>query len=167
MKKIIVIGCPGSGKSTLARQLAELTKLPLHHLDLMNWNADRTTVAPEIFLERQRHVLKQDSWIIDGNYGGTLDLRFKACDTIIFLDFPLDVCIEGVMNRIGTVRSDMPWVEEEVDLEFLDFIKEFPENSRPKILALIDKFSHKNIYQLISREEAEEFLQAMKKAFEL
>ncbi|MGT2831928.1 AAA family ATPase [Streptococcus halotolerans] len=167
MKKIIIIGCPGSGKSTLARRLAELTKLPLHHLDLMNWNADKTTVEPDVFLERQKTVLKQDSWIIDGNYGSTLDLRFEACDTIIFLDFPLDTCIEGVTKRIGTVRPDMPWVETEIDLEFLDFIKQFPEKSRPNILALMDRFPQKKVYHLISREESEAFLQNIKKAFKL
>uniref|UniRef100_UPI003F694088 AAA family ATPase n=1 Tax=Streptococcus pluranimalium TaxID=82348 RepID=UPI003F694088 len=56
MKKIIIIGCPGSGKSTLARRLARLTKLSLYHLDMMNWQVDKTTVATEIFIERQRKV---------------------------------------------------------------------------------------------------------------
>ena len=48
MKKVIVIGCPGSGKSTFARALAEITGLPLHYLDMMYWNADKTTVEKQV-----------------------------------------------------------------------------------------------------------------------
>ena len=52
MNKVIVIGCPGSGKSTFSRALHELTDLPLYHLDLLNWNSDKTTVSKAVFLER-------------------------------------------------------------------------------------------------------------------
>ena len=60
MKKIIVIGCPGSGKSTLSKELHRKTGIPLYHLDLMNWNADRTTVEKPVFLERLSSVLEKD-----------------------------------------------------------------------------------------------------------
>lgn len=36
--------CPGSGKSTFSRTLHKLTGIPLFHLDMMNWNSDRTIV---------------------------------------------------------------------------------------------------------------------------
>ena len=32
-KRILVIGSPGSGKSTFSRKLAEITGIPLIHLD--------------------------------------------------------------------------------------------------------------------------------------
>ena len=86
MQKIIIIGCPGSGKSTLSRALHEKTKLPLYHLDMMYWNADKTTVEKQVFRERLAEVLKQDKWIIDGNYGATMEMRIQQCDTVIFLD---------------------------------------------------------------------------------
>ena len=47
MKKVIVIGCPGSGKSTVSRALHKKTGIPLYHLDMMYWNADKTTVEKE------------------------------------------------------------------------------------------------------------------------
>ena len=68
MKKIIVIGCPGSGKSTFARALHNKTGIPLYHLDMMYWNADKTTVGKRAFLERLSAVLEREAWIIDGNY---------------------------------------------------------------------------------------------------
>ena len=68
MKKIIVIGCPGSGKSTFSRSLSEKLNIPLYHLDMMYWNADRTTVDKAVFLSRLKEVIATDEWIIDGNY---------------------------------------------------------------------------------------------------
>jgi len=53
---------------------------------MMYWNADKTTVEKSVFLERLSAVLEKDEWIIDGNYGSTMELRMAACDTVIFLD---------------------------------------------------------------------------------
>lgn len=87
MKKIIIPGCPGSGKSTFARALQKQTGLPLFYLDRMNWNPDRTTVEKDVFLERLQEVLSREEWILDGNYGSTIELRLQACDTAFFLKF--------------------------------------------------------------------------------
>ena len=158
MKKVIVIGCPGSGKSTVARALHNKTGIPLYHLDMMYWNADKTTVEKSIFLERLSAVFEKNVWIIDGNYGSTMELRMAACDTVIFLDYPLDVCLDGIRERRGKPRSDMPWIETEEDTEFIEFIKNYNEQQKPKVLELLKKYSDKNIIIFKSREEANEFL---------
>ena len=162
MKKIIVIGCPGSGKSTVSRTLHNKTGIPLYHLDMMYWNADKTTVEKSVFLERLSVVLEKDEWIIDGNYGSTMELRMAACDTVIFLDYPLDVCLDGIRNRRGKPRSDMPWIETEEDSEFIEFIKNYNEQQKPKVLELLKKYSDKNIIILESREQADAFLNGEK-----
>ena len=158
MKKIIVIGCPGSGKSTVSRALHSKTGIPLYHLDMMYWNADKTTVEKSVFHERLSAVLAQDEWIIDGNYGSTMELRMAACDTVIFLDYPLDVCLDGIKERRGKPRSDMPWIETEEDAEFIEFIKSYSEQQKPKVLVLLEKYGDKNIIILESREQADAFL---------
>ncbi len=158
MKKIIVIGCPGSGKSTVSRALHNKTGIPMYHLDMMYWNADKTTVEKSVFLERLSAILENDEWIIDGNYGSTMELRMAACDTVIFLDYPLDVCLDGIKERRGKPRSDMPWIETEEDAEFIEFIKNYNEQQKPKVLQLLKKYSHKNIIIFESREKADEFL---------
>ena len=158
MKKVIVIGCPGSGKSTVSRALHNKTGIPLYHLDMMYWNADKTTVEKSVFLERLSTVLEKDEWIIDGNYGSTMELRMAACDTVIFLDYPLDDCLDGIRNRRGKPRSDMPWIETEEDAEFIEFIKSYNEQQKPKVLELLKKYSDKNIIILESREQADAFL---------
>ena len=161
MRKVIIIGCPGSGKSTFARALHEKTGLPLYHLDRMYWNADRTTVPREVFRERLKKVLQKDQWIIDGNYGSTMDLRMDACDTVFFLDYPVEVCLSGVAARRGQARLDMPWVEPvdgEPDEEFMALIRGFERNHRPQIMELLEKYGDKEIIVFRSREEAEAYL---------
>ena len=159
MKKAIVIGCPGSGKSTFSRALAKKTGLPLCHLDMLYWNADKTTVARSVFLERLRPVLKADAWIVDGNYASTMELRLAACDTVFFLDYPTDVCLEGVRTRRGKARTDMPWVETEEDAQFVEYVRRFAEVQRPEVLSLLQKYKEKKIVVFHSREEAEAFLE--------
>ena len=158
MNKIIVIGCPGSGKSTFSRRLAEKTNIPVYHLDRMYWNEDKTTVNKNIFLERLDAVLQKDEWIIDGNYISTMEQRILACDTVIFLDYPLEICLDGVKSRQGKARSDMPWIETEEDLEFIGFIKSFAKEQRPIIMNLLEKYSDKHIIIFNSRAEASEYI---------
>ncbi|MBO5868392.1 MAG: adenylate kinase [Oscillospiraceae bacterium] len=161
MKRVLVIGCPGSGKSTFCRALHTITQLPLCHLDMLYWNPDKTTVPKEYFMERLCRVLDTDAWIMDGNFSSTMELRMQACDTVIFLDYPTELCLQGVRNRIGTPRSDIPWVETEEDPEFMTFIRDFQTQRKPQILALLEKYSKKNIHRFTSRQEAEQFLQQL------
>lgn len=166
MKKIIVIGCPGSGKSTFSRSLHQITGIPLFHLDLMYWNADRTTVEKSVFHERLKDAMRNDRWIIDGNYASTMEMRTEACDTVIFLDYPLDVCLSGIEERRGKPRSDMPWTEpEEDDEEFLAFIKRYNTENRPKVMALLEKYNRKNLFVFKSRGEADAFLAELNHSF--
>lgn len=163
MKKVIIIGCPGSGKSTFGRKLKDITDLPLHHLDMMYWNKDKTTVSKEIFDTRLDDVMKNPEWIIDGNYARTMELRIKECDTVFFLDYPTDVCIKGIEERKGKLRSDMPWVEDgTTDDEFISFIKNYNSESRPKVIELLEKYSSKNIIIFNSRLDAENYLSDLK-----
>ena len=158
MNKAIIIGCPGSGKSTFSRALHALTSLPLYHLDLLKWNSDKTTVSKEVFLERLQNVLLLDKWIIDGNYGSTIELRMKECDTVFFLDYPVEVCIDGIRQRQGKQRSDMPWIETEDDAEFPEFIRNYNTQSRPKVLELLNNYPQKDVFIFKSRKEADEYL---------
>ena len=162
MQKVMVIGCPGSGKSTFSRALSQITSLPLTHLDMLYWNADKTTVERSVFLERLSEVLQKDAWLIDGNYSSTMELRMQECDTVFFLDYPADICLQGVKDRQGKPRPDMPWVETEEDTEFLEYIQNFHKENRPQVLELLQKYSHKTIYVSQNRTEADVFLSKAK-----
>ena len=163
MKKIIVVGCPGSGKSTFSKKLHRLTSIPLFHLDMMYWKKDQTTVEKEEFLRLLSKVLQMDSWILDGNYASTMEQRLAACDTAIFLDYPAEVCLEGVRSRRGQARSDIPWIETKEDEEFIAFVQSFNEQQKPKILNLFQTYGNKNCIVLHSRAEGEKFLSRLEK----
>ena len=162
MKKIIVIGCPGSGKSRFSKALHDKIGIALYHLDMMFWNEDKTTVPKDVFLERLSFVLDRNEWIIDGNYASTMELRLKECDTVFFLDYPLEVCLDGIKSRMGKKRSDLPWIETEEDGKFIEFVEKFNVLERPKILSILDAYKDKNAIIFKSRKEAEDFINSCK-----
>ncbi|MBQ8432085.1 MAG: AAA family ATPase [Clostridia bacterium] len=157
-QKILIIGCPGSGKSTFARALRDRLGLPLYHLDMLYWNADKTTVSREVFDGRLGEVLEKDQWIIDGNFSRTMERRLQFCDTVFFLDIPTEVCLESVRGRIGTKRSDLPWMETEENEEFMEFIRTFSTERKPEILERLAKYPHVKQIVFHSRTEVDEYL---------
>ncbi len=142
LQKVIVIGCPGSGKSTFSRKLRDKTGLPLYYLDMLYHRADRTTVPREVFDARLDEILASDAYIIDGNYGRTLERRIAAADTVFLFDLPTDVCLDGIRSRAGALREDMPWVEDPdcPDAEFLSWVTTFAETQLPRIYALLAQY---------------------------
>ena len=114
-KKIIVIGCCGSGKSTLSMKLHDITGIPLIHLDNIWWKQDRTHISRDEFDQKLNEIFQDDSWILDGDYSRTYEVRIKACDTVIFLDYDLNECMRGIYERIGKNRPDIPWTEHKID----------------------------------------------------
>lgn len=162
MQKVLVIGCSGAGKSTFARRLRDITGLPLYYLDRLWHKADRTHITREEFDRVLAEWLARPAWIIDGDYSRTLPQRLEACDTVFFLDFPLEVCLAGVENRRGVQRPDMPWVEEELDAEFLQYILDFGQAQLPAIRAMLEPYrGRRQILTFRSRAGADAWLNAL------
>ena len=157
-KRIIVLGCPGSGKSTFSRRLHEITGLPLCHLDNVWWNPDGTHISRDEFDRKLGRLLGGESWILDGDYSRTYEERFRACDTVIFLDPGTDECLRGVSERLGKERPDMPWTEAEPDPQLMELVRNYGRDNRPKILSLIERYPDKTVLIFASREEADGFL---------
>ena len=156
--KIAVIGCCGAGKSVFSRKLAAATALPLYHLDMLYWREDCTHITRKEFIKKQNDILKNDSWIIDGNYRNTLEYRINAAQLIIFFDLPTEVCLNGAMNR--GVRPDMPCVLP-ADEELRDFIINYNETTKPLILSLLSRYSDKKVIVFHSHNEADNFINSL------
>ena len=84
MRKISIIGSGGAGKSTFAKRLSSILEVPVYHLDSMFWKPGWVETEREEWADLQRSVCEKSEWILDGNYGGTIDVRLRTSDTVIF-----------------------------------------------------------------------------------
>lgn len=163
MNKAIIIGCPGSGKTTFAEKLQKCTGLPLYYLDAIWHKPDKTHIPREEFDQRIAEIFETPKWIIDGNYKRTIEMRMKQCDTVFLFDLPVEVCLQGVTDRVGKERYDLPWLETELDPEFKQFIEDFPKDTLPYIYELIEKYKDdKRVIIFKSREEADGFIEKLR-----
>lgn len=140
MRKVLVIGSCGAGKSTLAAKLAARLGLELIHLDALYWQPGWVETPKAEWTRIIDSLLVRDGWVMDGNYGGTLERRLKACDTVVFLDLPRRVCLMRVLMRRlryhGRARPDMSaGCPEALSWAFLFWIWRYPQRRRPAILA--------------------------------
>lgn len=83
--RICIIGCSNSGKSTLADALSKKLNIPVHHLDqyahVENSNWQRQSDA--ILIKKHDDIIREDAWIIDGNYSVCMNDRLKFATFII------------------------------------------------------------------------------------
>ena len=160
-KRIIIVGCPGSGKSFLAKRLHRITGLPLFHLDNVWWKADRTHVTQEEFDIRLQTILQSEEWIIDGDYSRTYEPRFLFCDTVIYLDYSKEECMDGIMERIGKDRADMPWTEQQLDPELAELVRRYRADNRPVLYGLIEEYPGKKVFIFRTRAEVQSWVSSL------
>ena len=139
MRRVLVIGSGGAGKSTLAARVGARLGLPVVHLDALYWRPGWVPTPAGEWRERVAALAAGEAWVMDGNYGGTLDLRLAACDTAVFLDLPRLLCAARVVRRwlryAGRARPDMaPGCPERLSLEFLRWVWDYPRTRRPDVL---------------------------------
>lgn len=136
MQRIMIIGPCGAGKSTASTRVAELFGLPLFHMDKLNWKPGWVESGGEELRAKVAAVAEQDQWIIEGNYGGTLELRLPRADAVIYLDYPIALCLFRIIKRYalhrGRTRPDMgEGCQERLDPAFLWYVARW--NSGPRI----------------------------------
>ncbi|EQC48910.1 AAA domain protein [Bacteriovorax sp. BSW11_IV] len=172
MKKILVIGTSGSGKSTFANKLSKKLSIPHFQLDALQFKDNWEIKEDSEFFSAIENSLKNDSWIIDGNYGRTHHLTWPKADTVIWIDLPLwltlyqnfsrsfkraltkEIIWEGLNNRES---FKMLFSKESVTLWAL---KTYKTNRERYTHRMSDpKLSHIKFHHLKSRRDIRNFLQ--------
>ena len=143
MKRVLVIGCPGAGKTYFSKRLGEILSLPVVHMDNLYWNKDKTSVDVETLKEKLLPYLKQEEWIIDGNYHKTLEMRLPYATDVFVLDLPRKECIQGILDRIDQPRDDIPWIETKEDAEeLIAWTEDYGFRTKDEEIALLNKNKH-------------------------
>ena len=164
MKRILVIGSGGAGKSTVARRLGQLLDLEVNHLDKFYWKPGWVESPRDEWQQTVTELVNRDSWIIDGNYSGTLELRMQRSDTIVFLDMPRLLCLWRIVKRNLRYRhGGRPDITEgcleRLNFEFVRWVWNYSRRSRPKVVKLIREYAkEKRVIWLRSNADVERFL---------
>ncbi|MEO0728700.1 MAG: AAA family ATPase [Bacteroidota bacterium] len=164
MQRVMIIGCCGAGKSTVARRLHDLTDLPLQHLDQHYWLPNWQEPDKASWQAKVQALSDQPQWIIDGNYGGTLDIRLQRADTVIYLDYATPKCLWRITKRIwryhGQVRPDMPaGCRERFNLNFYHYVATYNLLRRRALLERLASLdANKHVFRLRNDRAVERFL---------
>lgn len=160
----MLIGSGGAGKSTLAREIGKKLHIEVIHLDTIMWKPGWKFVKKEEQIAIQQELVQKEEWIIDGNYGGTMDIRFEKADTILFLDYSRYLCLYRALKRMvqykSKTRPDMiEGNDERLDFNFLKWIWNYPKKKKPQIMEKLQAIKEeKQVVILSSPKEAEKFL---------
>ena len=138
--RILITGNSGSGKTWLGERLAERLNVPLVQLDDLNWDGayggkqrDKRLVFDEV-VERSM----QSAWVMEGVYGWLLPAALPRTTEFIFLDLPLEECLDNVRRR------GAPGAEDQAFAALLAWAAEYPNrqnaNSREAHQRLWDGF---------------------------
>ncbi|MEO1712566.1 MAG: DNA topology modulation protein [Bacteroidota bacterium] len=139
MQRIMIIGCGGSGKSTLAKRIHQKMGLPLIHLDQHYWHPGWVESPKADWNSIVQGFADQEYWVIDGNYGGTMDIRLQRATMVIFLDRSAVFCLWRIFKRRlqyrGVSRPDVAeGCPERITWEFIFYILGYNHTRRPRFL---------------------------------
>ncbi|MGA7938063.1 MAG: AAA family ATPase [Kovacikia sp.] len=98
-QRIAIVGTSGSGKTTLARQISQQLDLPHIELDALHWEPNWLEAPTEVFQSRVKEALKEDRWVVDGNYSKVRNLVWSRADTLVWLDYSFPVVLQRILKR--------------------------------------------------------------------
>lgn len=167
-RKIAIIGCAGSGKTTLAFRLAQLTELPLYHLDQYYWKPGWQREEWEQFQKIHDELCQRPEWIIEGPYTKLLQNRLEHADVIVYLDIPRTQCLLRVIRRAWTHRGEsIPGSPKDCPqrimsrgfFDFLLWIWNFKSRNHDFIMHLLHEHpSQPTVYVVSNDQEIEKLL---------
>lgn len=132
-RRILVLGPSGAGKTVFSVNLGRFLGLPVVHLDAHFWQ-DGWVATPQVEWRKQLcGLLENDSWVMDGTYESTLELRLRVADAVVVIERPRWLCLWNVVRRNllyrNRKRPDAPQGQP-LDRAFLAYIWRYPGKTR-------------------------------------
>lgn len=156
--RVLITGNGGSGKTWLGERLSDGLSLPLVRLDDLYWAGaygGRERDKREVFDEVAARAA-EPAWVMEGVYGWLLPAALPRATEFIFLDLPVDACLDNVRRR-----GNQGGGSEASFAALLAWIAEYPtrtnSNSRQTHQRLWDGFEGAK-EALHSRSEVDEYL---------
>ncbi len=98
--KVQIIGYSGSGKSTFAEKIGAFYNIAPTYFDQLHFSDHWQTNEDQQIINDVNEILKQDNWIIDGNYNRFLgSKRNDDADIIFFFKFNRFRCLLNAIKR--------------------------------------------------------------------
>ena len=77
----------------------------MFHLDQVYWRAGWIKAPPDAFAAQVARLAALPAWVIDGNFTHTIAPRFRAADTVIYLDIPTWLSLFRAIRRVLRAAS--------------------------------------------------------------
>ena len=142
-QRVLVLGSSGSGKTTFSRCLARMLAIEPIHLDAHFWQPGWIPTSKSDWRRTVVALVQRKSWIMDGTYEETLDVRIPAADALVVIEASRLGCLWRVVKRKLTAadadRPDAP-PGQPIDRAFLRYIWNYPTVTRPLVDRLIRQY---------------------------
>ena len=172
MRKVNVIGTTGSGKSVFSTLLANKFDCAYIQMDQLFWKPNWVESTDAEFIAKVTQATKADSWVLDGNFSRTNDIKWKNVDTIIWIDYSYSKTLFQLLRRtiLRTLSKQELWPKtgnrESFKRSFMSkesiliwFFKNYRRNkNRYSALMNSNRVKHIEFIRLRSPKEAERFL---------
>lgn len=173
-QRIVILGSGGSGKTTLANYLHKKVGLPVIYLDKEYWLPNWVRPDNDIWRNELEEMVQADSWIMDGNYIDSLDIRLKKADLVIMLDIKPSICISSVFFRtlIGHFfrRNDLSdGCTDKFDdnyKHFVEWVKDFKNTYFTQLIDLCLRYPNTDLKLFTSRKHARKFVRKLAKKYQ-
>jgi adenylate kinase family enzyme len=139
-RRILVLGSPGAGKTLLSTFLSWHLGLELVRLDDFFWKPGPVRLPTDEWRMLVVKLASRPSWVMDGTYEASLDLRIPAADAIVYIQSSRWVCLWRVVTR----RLLSRWRRHEESTHghaltsfFVRYVFRFPISTQPEVFRLI------------------------------